>query len=186
MIDKDTSELVEYGSYRAYGDTESDYRPARWGNFREHYKFTGQDQDIEVGLHYFGKRYYSAHLARWISADPLTVHNAGADLNAYAYVHGQPFVSVDPDGQCELVCMSIIIGIASSVAIEMGSQYLQHRAIRDWQAVGFAAVAGAAGGAVGGWAAGWFGGAFAKSMSPGLAKFSARSPAAWPAASPEA
>jgi hypothetical protein len=44
-------------TYQAYGATESDYRPDRWKGFREDYRFTGKEEDIEVGLTYFGKRF---------------------------------------------------------------------------------------------------------------------------------
>ncbi|MFO0570865.1 MAG: toxin TcdB middle/N-terminal domain-containing protein, partial [Polyangiaceae bacterium] len=59
VIDKATGELVERGTYQAYGGTESDYRPGRWKGFREDYGFTGKEEDVEVGLQYFGKRYYA-------------------------------------------------------------------------------------------------------------------------------
>src|SRR5262249_20094271 len=88
VIDKATSELVERSTYQAYGAAESDYRPERWKAFREDYRFTGKEEDVEVGLMYFGQRYYAPMLQRWVSADPLTVHGLGADSNAYAYVHG--------------------------------------------------------------------------------------------------
>ena len=81
VIDKDTGELVENTTHQAYGAVDSDYRPANWNAFREDYKFTGKEEDIEVGLHYFGARYYSPQLGRWLSADPLTIHGLGSDLN---------------------------------------------------------------------------------------------------------
>ncbi len=56
VLDKATSELVERSSFQGYGATESDYRPGRWNAFREDYKFTGKEEDAEVGLTYFGKR----------------------------------------------------------------------------------------------------------------------------------
>ena len=98
VIDQQTSELVERSTYLAYGGAESDYRPTRWGSFREDYKFTGKEEDVEVGIQYFGKRYYSAELNRWISADPLTVQGLGGDDNVYAYVHGQALRATDPIG----------------------------------------------------------------------------------------
>jgi RHS repeat-associated protein len=98
VVDRDTSELVERATYMGYGQAESDYRPLRWNAFREDYRFTGKEEDIEVGLSYFGKRFLSPYLGRWISADPLTVHALGSDLNAYAYVHGTLFVATDPAG----------------------------------------------------------------------------------------
>ena len=64
------------------------------GDFREDYRFTGKEEDVEVGLQYFGKRFYSPSFNRWASVDPLTAHLPGkGDLNGYAYVRGLPFRS---------------------------------------------------------------------------------------------
>ncbi len=99
VLDQATGELVERTTYEAYGTTESDYRPERWSAFREDYKFTGKEEDVTVGLHYFGKRFLSTHLNRWISPDPLEVHVGGSgDLNVYAYVSGRTLKNVDPLG----------------------------------------------------------------------------------------
>jgi len=98
IIDMGTSQVVEYATYLAYGATESDYRPAAWQGFREEHRFTGKEEDIEVGLTYFGARYYSPYLTRFISPDPLTIHAMGADLNPYAYVGGRVFNATDPLG----------------------------------------------------------------------------------------
>jgi len=99
IVDKATSELVELSTFQAYGSTESDYRPERWKGFREDYRFTGKEEDVEVGLVYFGARYYAPQLGRWISPDPLAVHVPGeADLNLYAYVQGRVLAVVDPVG----------------------------------------------------------------------------------------
>jgi RHS repeat-associated protein len=98
VIDKDSSELVERITYQAYGATESDYRPTRWASYRETYRFTGKEDDADVGLTYFGARYYSPAMGRWISADPLAIHSLGADINPYRYVGNSPFAHVDPFG----------------------------------------------------------------------------------------
>jgi RHS repeat-associated protein len=97
-IDYHSSEVVERTTYQPYGALESDYRPERWASFREDYKFTGKEEDIEVGATYFGARYYNAHLGRFMSPDPLTIHGMGADLNPYAYVGGRVTSLVDPWG----------------------------------------------------------------------------------------
>jgi len=91
--------LVEASTYQGYGAKESDYRPERWKGFREDYGFTGKEDDAEFGIVYFGKRFYSPGLNRWLTADPLAVHAAGkADLNLYAYVKGHLLKAVDPLG----------------------------------------------------------------------------------------
>jgi RHS repeat-associated protein len=98
VFDKATSELVESVTHDAWGKTESDYRPARWAGFREDYRFTQKEEDIEVGATYFGARYYSPYLGRWLSPDPLTIHAGGADPNPYAYVGGWLGKATDPLG----------------------------------------------------------------------------------------
>ena len=90
---------------------DSDYYP--WGgelqflnNDSNDYKFTGKKRDAETGLDYFGARYYSNGLSRWISADwsstPVPVPYADfsdpQSLNLYQFVGGNPGSKADPDG----------------------------------------------------------------------------------------
>ena len=101
VIDKDSGEVVERSMHQPFGAIESDLRPTRWAASREEFKFTGKEEDIEVGLTYFGARYYQAQLGRWASADPLTIHGLGGNLNPYAYVGGHVMAHVDPWGLIE-------------------------------------------------------------------------------------
>jgi len=93
---------------------DSDYYP--WGgelqfvaNDSNDYKFTGKKRDAETGLDYFGARYYSNGLARWVSADwsatPVPVPYADfgdpQSLNLYSYVRGLPTTRADLDGHCD-------------------------------------------------------------------------------------
>jgi RHS repeat-associated protein len=90
---------------------ESDYNP--WGgelpfvaNDTNDYKFTGKKRDTETGLDYFGARYYSNGLGRWVSADwsatPVPVPYASfgdpQSLNQYSYVRNMPTTGFDLDG----------------------------------------------------------------------------------------
>src|SRR5258708_2743467 len=73
-----------------------------------HYKFTGKERDSESGLDYFGARYYSNGLGRFISADwsatPIPVPYADfgdpQSLNLYTYVRNLPTTQFDADGHC--------------------------------------------------------------------------------------
>ncbi|MEJ7733772.1 MAG: RHS repeat-associated core domain-containing protein, partial [Polyangiaceae bacterium] len=67
-------------------------------HFREDDRFTGKEEDVEVGLVYFGFRYYAPALGGWVSPDPLAVESLEADLNVYAYVQGRVLASTDPVG----------------------------------------------------------------------------------------
>ena len=80
VLDQATGELVERSTFEGYGATESDYRPSRWKSYRADRRFTGKEEDVEVGLYYFGKRYLNPFLGRWVSADPLAVHRRGRPI----------------------------------------------------------------------------------------------------------
>lgn len=72
----------------------------------QNYKFTGKERDPESNLDYFGARYYSSNLARFITPDwaaaPTAVPYADfgdpQSLNLYGYVRNNPLSHADPDG----------------------------------------------------------------------------------------
>ncbi len=128
VLDLATSELAERTTYLAYGATDSDYRPERWGAFREDYRFTGKEEDREVGLVYFGKRFLSPALGRWMSADPLAVHVPGrADANLYAYVSGAVLQAVDPVGLEDSWWDTAVSAVksAGAVVVEKGKEAVE-------------------------------------------------------------
>lgn len=71
-------------------------------------QFTGKERDNDVGLDYFGARYYSNMQGRFTSVDPAN-YQAMGDLgapqswNAYTYVNNNPCNLTDPDGRC--ICL---------------------------------------------------------------------------------
>ncbi len=76
--------------------------------------FTGKERDAETssvpgrndGLDYFGARYYSSNLGRWMSPDwdekpeavPYSSLTHPQTLNLYGYLRGNPLAGIDPDG----------------------------------------------------------------------------------------
>jgi RHS repeat-associated protein len=152
-IDHATSELVEYTTYTSFGQTESDYRTDRWDNHREHSRFTGKEEDIEVGLNYHGARYYSPALKRWMSADPVTIHSAGSDINPWAYGYGNPTSYVDPDGRLPVPVVTAIVGAVVSATVYCVTNGVHVTSKHWWAGLGIAAGSGAVAG-LSGWAAG--------------------------------
>jgi RHS repeat-associated protein len=64
--------------------------------------FTGKERDTESGNDYFGARYYSSAMGRFMSPDPSQLYFADPtnpqSLNLYSYVQNNPLVNIDPDG----------------------------------------------------------------------------------------
>jgi RHS repeat-associated protein len=71
----------------------------------EHH-FTGKERDAESGLDYFGARYLSSNLGRFMTPDwaakptavPYALFGDPQSLNLYAYAYNNPNLKVDLDG----------------------------------------------------------------------------------------
>ncbi|MBK8915062.1 MAG: hypothetical protein IPM64_10770 [Phycisphaerales bacterium] len=59
------------------------------------FRFSTKFLDAETGLYYYGYRYYSPRLGRWISRDPIG-EDGGTSL--YSYTLNDPLGLIDPDG----------------------------------------------------------------------------------------
>jgi RHS repeat-associated protein len=89
----------------------------------EHH-FTGKERDAESGNDYFGARYYSSAMGRFMSPDwsakeepvPYAQLDDPQSLNLYAYVRNNPLTRVDADGHCP-VCLAYLGEIAGGAAI---------------------------------------------------------------------
>ncbi len=73
--------------------------------FEAEFLFTGKETDRSTGLVYFGARYYSAEIGRWVSADPLFLGSSQhffqsprEGTNLYSYVTNSPLNANDPLG----------------------------------------------------------------------------------------
>src|SRR5207244_1731139 len=109
------------------------YRPDRFKSYREPFGFGGKEEDIEVGLSYFGARYYSPYLGVWMSADPEAIHKLGSEANPYAYVHGTPAMVTDPDGRFlplliigAAILIGALVGGGTSVAVQAATVGWSH------------------------------------------------------------
>jgi RHS repeat-associated protein len=65
--------------------------------------FTGKERDAESGNDYFGARYYSSTMGRFLSPDPILYNDLRLlnpqRWNKYAYVINNPLVLTDPTGK---------------------------------------------------------------------------------------
>ncbi len=94
---KNESDFYPWGGELGFSDSDSN-----------HYKFTGKERDSETQLDYFGARYYSNGLGRWLTPDwaakatavPYAEFSDPQSLNLYGYVRNVPTTRFDVDGHC--------------------------------------------------------------------------------------
>jgi RHS repeat-associated protein len=76
VVDQD-GVFINHEEYYPYGETSI-------GSFaKKRYRFTGKECDEESWLYYYGARYYTPWIGRWISCDPDLFIDA---LNLFVYV----------------------------------------------------------------------------------------------------
>jgi RHS repeat-associated protein len=122
LVDLETRSIAASYDFTAFGeelhDSIKDRPLSPW-------RFASKRQDRELGLIYFGKRYYDPRLGRWLSTDPAGFVDS---FNLYQYVLNNPFKYQDPNGE-NLVGFLIGIGqillggaiMASATALEVAT-----------------------------------------------------------------
>ena len=121
--------VAAHYEYGPFGNTVVATGPAAEAN---PHRFSTKYTDDETGLLYYGSRFYSASLGRWISRDPLTEHAfwlltspdndvfhdltvaplAREDFQVYSFVQNGPISRTDPHGlQTDGACCAHPCGI---------------------------------------------------------------------------
>lgn len=95
LLDHNRRRVVESYRYSAYGEGEilnERGRAVTDSSVGNPWRFKGKRVDKEVGLIYFGYRYYDPEIGRWISPDPMGTIDGP---NMYAFVRNNPVKYVD-------------------------------------------------------------------------------------------
>jgi len=65
--------------------------------------YTGKPEDTDLGLNYFGARWYDPKTGRFTGIDPIDFRSTNPQsFNRYAYAINNPYRYVDPDGRVEV------------------------------------------------------------------------------------
>jgi len=144
VADAATGAIYEYAIY-PYGldgssststsTSTSTSDPTSTSAFESDYSYTTKERDDETGLIYFGRRYYSPDMGRWITPDPLFLEGPehlpkmAGEYNLYSYVQNNPISYIDQNGEfaCGGFCIAAAAVAAVSVktaAVVKGVQYL--------------------------------------------------------------
>jgi RHS repeat-associated protein len=103
----ETGAVTDTYLYDAYGKTIATtgtfYNPHRYGG-----KYGYHSNLNAAGFILAGQRWYSPHLRRWISRDPIGYRG---DDNQYDYVDSNPLIFTDPTGLSPAIAVPITIGV---------------------------------------------------------------------------
>ncbi len=86
----DTQSVVADYTYDTFGNLMSST-----GGVDQPYRFSTKRYDESLGMSYYGYRFYSPALGRWINRDPL---GEAGGINLYGFVQNNPVNFIDPDG----------------------------------------------------------------------------------------
>jgi RHS repeat-associated protein len=95
-------------------------------------RFSTKWFDPETGLGYWGYRYYSPRLGRWISRDPI---GEKGGINLYVLVTNSPTNSVDPSGQTALDAYKKARGLPVPKAMGINSNAVAQLKIWGWPGI---------------------------------------------------
>jgi len=96
-----------------YGAEYSNTEVARKNNI----SFAGKPYDEEIGLSYFGARWYDPDIGRFTGIDPMPVNpNDYRTFNRYNYGFNNPYKYVDPDGRLP-VLIPVAIWVAKALTV---------------------------------------------------------------------
>ncbi len=100
VVTNDSGVQTELSEYKPYGEFS---RHDVTGQPPTKYYFTDQYLDEETALYYYGARYYSPGLGRFISADTVVQEPGNPQtLNRYAYALNNPVNRIDPTGNVSI------------------------------------------------------------------------------------
>lgn len=95
LLDPSERKIAESYHYSAFGEEKilsATGRAMSDSKVENPWRYRGKRMDKEVGLIYFGKRFYDPEIGRWISPDPAGTIDGP---NLYAYTHNNPISYVD-------------------------------------------------------------------------------------------
>ena len=110
LINAADGSIDAHYEYDPYGNELVATGPEAQNNI---YRFSTKYFDDEIDLYYYGYRYYSAELGRWLSRDPLGEQGG---LNFYAFVGNNPANRMDSNGLKTTFNMSSIAAAQLIVA----------------------------------------------------------------------
>lgn len=124
LVTNESGDIIEKISYLPYGET------FEGGDIR--YLFTGKEKDRNTELYYYGARYYSPEITRFIQPDTIiqNIYNP-QNLNRYSYVLNNPYKYTDPSGNY----IETLVDVAF-IGYDLSELYSGPTSITNWLSLG--------------------------------------------------
>ncbi|MBC2711713.1 MAG: cadherin-like domain-containing protein [Desulfosarcina sp.] len=102
------------------------------GTTENHYLYTGEQYDPNVGFYYLRARYYDENTGRFVTHDPVLGNQfEPVSLHRYLYANVNPVMYFDPSGETNLLLLTgtmVIVGILAALTIvATGEDYIGRR-----------------------------------------------------------
>uniref|UniRef100_UPI004056DD9B RHS repeat-associated core domain-containing protein n=1 Tax=Candidatus Electronema sp. TaxID=2698783 RepID=UPI004056DD9B len=122
-------------AYDAFGNLLT-----KTGTLEQPFRFSTKAFDDQTGLAYYGYRFYSPGMGRWINRDPIGEAGGG---NLYGFVGNDPVNWIDPYGEFGL--LGAVLGGGVDLALQLASNGGRIECVK-WGQVAISAGLGAIGG----------------------------------------
>ena len=106
--------IISYEEYTPFGSTS--YQAVRsQTQTPKRFRYSAMERDEESGLYYYGLRYYSPVIARWMNCDPKGIQDG---YNSYEFVRGNPIRLIDPSGgSWKSFFTGIAVGVGTALVV---------------------------------------------------------------------
>jgi RHS repeat-associated protein len=123
-LSNDNGDVLWEESYKPYGERLDNTPNAN--KDQNNQWFTGKQEEADLGLQYFGARWYHQASGRFISRDPAGVlahvESNPMMFNRYAYANNNPYKYVDPDGRYAVAAVLVLSFMAYDLFSAVGQE----------------------------------------------------------------
>ena len=118
----DQNQLVAEYTYDAWGNhIVKNHTSDNIGDFNT-IRYRSYYYDTETNLYYLKTRYYDPQVGRFLNMDDINLLDELSEningLNLYAYCLNNPISFSDPDGQCPVTAIVLVLKITAKIAIK--------------------------------------------------------------------
>ncbi len=119
LVNAADGSIAAHYEYDPYGNIIHKYGTEADNNV---YRFSTKYWDMETGLYYYGFRYYSSELGRWLTRDPI---GEKGGMNLYTFCLNSPVNYFDLLGQKAALWEEIAAAIAGAIFLILPDKYSQ-------------------------------------------------------------